>query len=185
MHSNLNENKFYAGIGSRETPPHIRKLMIRIATVLKQKGFVCRTGYAIGADQAFYTGASPEVVVYNPKEIIVPNGGLSLDCTKFGNWYVALEIAAMFHRFWDDLKPFPKLLIARNTYQILGDDLNSPCKFIICWTPDGATSKTSRGTGGTGQAIRIASHLDIPVYNLADEACMSYIQLFLNGVVEL
>lgn len=179
------QNKFYAGIGSRETPEHIRQFMTTLAIHLREQGFVCRTGYAIGADQAFYKGAAPDVIVYNPKEIIVPNGGLSLDCTKFGNWHIALEIAASFHGGWKDLSPFAKLLIARNTYQILGDDLNTPSKFVVCWTRDGATSKTSRNTGGTGQAIRIATHLGIPVYNIANRSCLSYVKSFMNGVVDL
>jgi hypothetical protein len=187
LHSIIAEprNKFYAGIGSRETPVHIQTFMTEVAQHLKMLGYTCRTGYAIGADRAFYRGATPECIVYNPENIIVPSGGISLECPKFGNWHVALEIAESFHGGWKDLSPFAKLLIARNTYQILGDDLNTPSDFIICWTRDASTGKTSRNTGGTGQAIRIAHHLGIPIYNLADTGCMSYVKSFMKGVVEL
>ena len=34
-------------------------------------------------------------------------------------------------------------------------------KFVICWTKNG------KGTGGTGQAIRIAKGFGIPVFDLA------------------
>lgn len=64
------------------------------------------------------------------------------------------------------LKGYVLHLMARNGYQVLGKDFNSPSDFLICYTEDGATKETSRGTGGTGQAIRIAVKNNIPVWNL-------------------
>lgn len=177
--------RFYAGIGSRETPVKIQRAMTNIAQHLSDHNFICRTGYAKGADQSFYIGAAPNCVVYNPKEIVVPNGGISLDCTKFGNWHIALEIAEQYHGGWNHLGSFAKLLIARNTYQILGDDLNTPSEFVVCWTPDGATGKTTRNTGGTGQAIRIAHALNIPVYNLAILTHRNFFNSIINGIIEI
>ena len=49
---------------------------------------------------------------------------------------------------------------ARNCYQVLGKDLQSPSNFVLCWTPGGAV------TGGTGQALRIAIDRGIPVFNM-------------------
>jgi hypothetical protein len=59
--------------------------------------------------------------------------------------------------------------MARNSHQILGVGLNDPVAFVICWTPDGAEHERECGpkTGGTGQAIRLASRRGIPVVNLA------------------
>jgi hypothetical protein len=42
---------------------------------------------------------------------------------------------------------------------VLGHDLRSPSRFVVCWTADG------RATGGTGQAIRIAEAYAVPVFN--------------------
>lgn len=50
-------------------------------------------------------------------------------------------------------------LQARNSYQILGLDLNTPSNFVICWTKNG------KGSGGTGQAIRIARAYNIPIFD--------------------
>ena len=47
--------------------------------------------------------------------------------------------------------------MARNGYQVLGADLQTPTDFIICYTKDG------KGEGGTGQALRIAKDYDIQV----------------------
>jgi O-acetyl-ADP-ribose deacetylase (regulator of RNase III) len=46
--------------------------------------------------------------------------------------------------------------------QVLGARLDTPARFVIAWTSDG------QDTGGTGQAIRIADSLGIPVLNLHD-----------------
>ena len=48
-------------------------------------------------------------------------------------------------------------------YQVLGEDLQTPTSFIVCWTKDGKAS------GGTGQALRVAKKYDIPVFNLYNE----------------
>jgi hypothetical protein len=37
----------------------------------------------------------------------------------------------------------------------------------LCWTPDGSLDGQGRRVGGTGQALRIAHHHGIPVFNLA------------------
>ena len=55
--------------------------------------------------------------------------------------------------------------MGRNGYQVLGYDLKTPSKFLICWTKDG------KETGGTAQAMRIAKDYKIPVYNLFFEEC--------------
>lgn len=62
-------------------------------------------------------------------------------------------------------------------YQILGRDLSDPVDFVVCWTPDGCESEKerSRASGGTGQAIALASRLGIPVFNLARDAALQRI----------
>jgi hypothetical protein len=60
-------------------------------------------------------------------------------------------------------------MMIRNYFQIFGHEGAERSSFVICWTPDGAngtTILTSHESGGTGQAIRIASKYNIPVYNL-------------------
>lgn len=39
-------NKYYAGIGSRKTPPDICQLMTQIAEELSQGGYILRSGHA-------------------------------------------------------------------------------------------------------------------------------------------
>ena len=74
----------------------------------------------------------------------------------------AFEIAERFHPAWDDLSPGAKRLMARNSHQILGPKLkpSEASLFVLCWTSRGAK------VGGTAQAIRMAEHYQIPVFNL-------------------
>jgi hypothetical protein len=66
-------------------------------------------------------------------------------------------IARLLHPNGKNLSPDALELHARNTYQILGTDLNTPVQFVVCWTEGGL------GGGGTGQALRLAKMLNIHI----------------------
>lgn len=140
--------------------------MTAIATVLQDR-FILRSGGADGADSAFERG-----VTNGRKEIYLPwrkfNKNLSPLHTVGED---ALSMAGMYHPVWKRLTRPAQLLHARNCYQVLGADLKSPARFVLCWTPDGCESFAERtvNTGGTGMAITIASYNDIPVINMFNE----------------
>ena len=140
---------YYAGIGSRRTPTDYLRLMTRIAQRLSELKFILRSGGAEGADQAFEAGAKYKEI-YTTANVEAR----------------ALVMAEEYHPAWDRLGNYAKLLHARNCYQVLGKDLQTPAKFVICWTADGTERTTTISTGGTGQAIRIAVANNIPVFNL-------------------
>jgi hypothetical protein len=89
-------------------------------------------------------------------------------------------MAAAHHPAWERLSPGPRALHARNCHQILGRDLNDPVSFVVCWTPDGATTNPGPSTGGTGQALRIAAAHGISVFNLARPEDLERIQKFIS-----
>lgn len=163
---------YYAGIGSRETPEDVMGQMTKVAAFLCRKGYWLRSGGAEGADVAFENG-----VFNDNKQIFLPwprfnnNGSKFIEPTE-----AAIKIAKKYHPKWDVLTKRGKLLISRNTHQVLGPDCNNKSEFIICWTKDGLAS------GGTGQAIRIAKDLLIPVYNMGNSQDKVALSLFLNGI---
>jgi hypothetical protein len=144
--------RIYTGVGSRKTPAAVLTLMRQIAEKLSSMGYVLRSGRAQGADRAFESGAGARKQIFfahhaNPE---------------------AMAIAAKFHGAWHRCPEFARQLHGRNAFQVLGADLKTPAEFVICWTPDGATSHDQRSieTGGTGTAISIADFYGVPVYNL-------------------
>ena len=154
---------FYAGIGSRETPSNILKLMTTIGVKLAPT-HTLRSGGAGGADSAFEMGVDS---VRGPKQIFIPWSGFAGRMPQRGVVFAgvgpnAMELAERFHPAWYRCSPGARKLHARNGYQVLGPRLDEPVDFVICWTP------LARGSGGTGQAIRIARSRGIPIHDLAD-----------------
>lgn len=178
-------NKIYAGIGSRTTSLEIQSLMGDIAIILAKNDFILRSGGADGADSAFEIGCNH---ANGNKEIYLPWKGFNDNQSELvGVCDKALELASKYHPAWK--APLPRsvrALLARNGYQVLGVDLNTPADFVICYTNDGASSHTERtkNTGGTGQAISIADAYKIPIFNLGKangyEALKQHLQLFYN-----
>lgn len=152
--------KFYAGIGSRETPERVLNQMNAIAILLQQEGWTLRSGGAAGADTAFELGAGVH------KEIFYARDADD----------AAIELAAKYHPAWHRCSPTAKKLLARNGYQILGRDLKTPSQFVVCWTKDGGAS------GGTGQAIRVAEAYGIPVFNLQRASADGKLHSFLTSL---
>lgn len=168
--------RYYTGVGSRTTPPDVLLKIQLLAELLETKGLVLRSGGALGADSAFSSG------VTNPsnKNIFIPWNGFNglrdipqskrgwgkgnLNPTKrevhSGVTQVALDLAATVHSNWENLSKPSQCLHARNCYEVLGLDLNTPSEFLVCWTDKGAR------VGGTRTAIVLAERWSVPVYNL-------------------
>lgn len=134
---------YYTGVGARKTPPHVLKVMTKLAARLSDLGLTLRSGGAQGADTAFEHGAIAKDI-YTAK-----------DTTE-----QAMEIASQYHPAWHRCSDYAKRLHARNVFQVIGADLATPSKFLICWTEGGKT------VGGTATAIRIADAYSVPVFNL-------------------
>lgn len=165
--------KFYAGIGSRETPALALEGMTLLAADLEQRGYVLRSGGADGADTAFEFG----VVDKANKRIYLPWAGFNgcKDGIVCGHSPALRELAARYHPTYNLLNPGVKSLHARNVAQVLGyapEQFRS--EFVVCWTKDGL------GKGGTGQAIRVAKAFGVPVFDLAIPGAVLQLQAHLE-----
>ena len=146
------QNLTYAGIGSRDTPESILKALFSIGAYMAFHGWILHSGGAKGADQAFQDGCES---VKGPMRIFRPHQAMVSS--------EAYEIAAKFHPAWDRCSQYARLLHARNSYQVLGLDLKTPVRMVICYTKNGARQ------GGTGQALRIAKHYGVPIFDLGTD----------------
>lgn len=152
--------KFYAGIGSRKTPEDKLGEMREMGGFLLKQGYTLRSGGALGADKAFEEGVDKEYK-RNPelrKEVLEKEIFTARDWIP--QW--AYEEAERFHPAWYRLTAYAKKLHARNSMILYGLDGKTPVDFIVCWTPEGKIS------GGTGQALRIASVRRIKIFNMFD-----------------
>lgn len=169
----MTQTLFYAGIGSRRTPPEVLARMRRLARRLAQLGFVLRSGAADGADAAFEAGCDE---VQGAKSIWLPWKGFNGHSTDHSCYPTPAHeaVAAQVHPVWARLGQGPRKLHSRNVGQCLGEDLATPVAFVLAWTPDGCESEATRtrDTGGTGMAIAIASRHGIPVINLRNPNAM-------------
>lgn len=152
---------YYAGIGSRQTPQEVLNVFYRISQYLAKEGWVLRSGGADGADSWFEAGCDKE---NGKKEIYLPwrnfNGNTSpLYYDSYQIQQQTFEIASKFHPAWDHCSDSTKKMHARNVHQMLGKKLDEPTDLVICWTPNGS------GSGGTGEALRIAKHYNIKIFD--------------------
>lgn len=165
-------------VGSRKTPLETLSLMTLIAYKFAIWGYGFRSGGAGGADTASEQGirkAIAEGVSEHLCEIFYAK-----DATP-----EAIEIASRFHRGWHKItKEYVKKLHGRNSFQVLGRGLDNPSIGLICWTPDGCTCHRDRSilTGGTGTAISIADHYEVPVANLHNPAVFQQWRKWANDI---
>ncbi len=152
----MKQFKYYAGIGSRQTPPDIQHKMTEIAHRLDSMGYYLRSGGAQGADTAFELGA-------NKKQIFLPWDGFNGRRENGKDYIVPPYNEALVELFHPNpllLSKAGRKLMSRNSYQVLGPTLDNPVDFVLCWTRDGKSG------GGTGQALRLAKAYNIPIFNM-------------------
>jgi hypothetical protein len=153
--------------------------MKRISHRLSELNYTLLSGGADGADSKFQEGHFGKIELYLPWpnfRHIKDHSVIYLPTEE------AYQIAESVHPVWQYLPNSQKHLMARNSHQILGKDLRSPVDFVVCWTPDGCESHSTRTskTGGTGQAISLASINNIPVFNLFNSDALTRLADFVN-----
>jgi len=170
--------KFYTGVGSRETPEKYLNIMTELAYYLEMQGWTLRSGGSWGADEAFQKGVTDYSNIFLPRQNWRKGDGIVgtyiSDRELISN---AMYIITKYnlHEDWDHLlnsKGDGALttvsLHTRNVFQVLGPNLKNPSKFLVCYTKDGATTtdETTRSTGGTRTAIRLAAAFNVNIFNL-------------------
>jgi hypothetical protein len=159
--------KYIAVIGSRDIPNEYYDKLADIVRVL-QRRYIIRSGGANGSDHVV-----TEYVAAHRRQIYIPWDGFNglydssqtgvINAQKLTSKNLSYELAEKYHPYWHNLKDGAKRLMARNSHQVMGMDMETPVDFIVCYT------KSGKATGGTGQAIRIAEKMNIPVYNIKNE----------------
>jgi len=157
----------YAGIGSRQTPPEILAQMTEVARELSAT-YTLNTGVTFGgkkegADKAFDDGATK-------KNLFSPENQGSRSREQ--------AIAKEIHPNPEALSQGGLRLMARNTNQVFGDNLDTPVDFVLFYAKE---TKGIRPEGGTGQAVQMARMKGIPTINMANPNWRQELDRVLSG----
>jgi len=166
----------YAGIGSRQTPQKVLNKMTEVAVYLDNMGYTLQTGFTFknsqsgqdeeGADKAFSDG-SKNKILFGPSGIrktinkVTTQESYNDSVTQKSN-----AIVKEIHPAPSRLTPGAVKLMARNTNQIFGKNLDSTVDFVLFYAEE--TDNPLRPKGGTGQAVEMARRKGIPTINMAD-----------------
>lgn len=146
----------YTGIGSRQTPQGVQNTMTDIARKLSVYGYTLRSGGAEGADMAFEIGAHKKEI-YLPWKNFNNNPSPHHEVSK-----KAKDLIKTVHPTPEKLTTMTRKLHGRNAYQILGENLTLPSRFVIFWAPE----KNGIVQGETSTAVKLAKNNNIPTYNM-------------------
>ncbi len=186
----------YTLIGSRNTPQDVLNLMTKFAYKAASKGYTTRSGAADGADTCAEEGAlnfikdnnlSPEKAD-SLMEIYLPwkdfNGRKSsnygyktlpiLPCKN-----EAFAIAERIHPAWERCSNGARSLHARNTMQCLGENLDKPSRFILCY---GESEKKGSviPKGGTRSCCKLGEEYLVEIFNLYLEEHLKRVEEWVN-----
>lgn len=166
--------KLIAGIGSRKTPEYMAQTIMSLTQKLlgRYENLWVRSGHAPGADYMFERAARDRCIIYLPFPRFGDRDGLKILTRNVILWNSvpqkiqqrALKSVEEFHPGYAYMrKPGQIRCHARNFFQIMGSQEQlQPVDAVVCW----AEPKGDGVKGGTGQAVRLANHYGIPVFNL-------------------
>lgn len=151
-------------IGSRNISKQEKELAFETGKILADKGFICRSGNANGADKAFQR-AFP----YDQTEVFLPWDGFNEPyigkCFTPSKEMLAFAkdqlVATGVMPWLYNTKHSIQRLHGRNYFQVVGRDniLSNVCVYF-------ADEKNGEPEGGTRTAVMLCRHFGVPTFNL-------------------
>ena len=174
---------FFTGIGSRSTPEALLRFAETLSERLCRLGWGLRSGKAEGADSAFQRGLERCPEEDRRGEIFLPwagfgkTSGLASTWDRLGARPEAEWLARRLHPAWEQCKESVRKLHTRNVYQVLGEDLGTPSKFVLYC----AEERYGVVSGGTATAVNLARALGIPAINISHGDWKDQLLMALSG----
>lgn len=147
--------KYCTGLGTTQVTKTMQDVIERFSRYLSEQGYTIRTDFDKGMNQVFRNN-SDSVELYTFEGDSNKNAD-AFDCpmTDFVKQHLRDSYISL-----DALNRVTKNRVVRCYYELLGQNLDSPSEFLICYDPS---------EGVVNYAHRIAYKLGIKVYNLCDK----------------
>lgn len=151
----------------RDFPSDVKEKLVNLISRLISLGFTVR-----------FNAEDEEIVKKvkafssNKIEDHIPFNGFNDMKSKFcWNSNTTNHIAQQNFGAWAKLPKLVQILMSRNVRMLIGSNNNSPAKFLITWSKDGAFRgpQVSNETGNVGTYIKVAEKLAVPVFNLNNQ----------------
>lgn len=181
---------YFTLVGNRDAPVEAVQRGTHIALKLIEMGFKGRSGGADGMDSCLTRAVSilrqPDNEIYIPKQPFkgLRHGDLGrtvIDASQLANYDEARAIAEQLVPHWHNCDDFSRAAHTRNVYEVLGVDLATPSKFLVCYAK---TNSLGVVVGGTASAVQLALQLQIPVFNFYVEECGEALMTLANACLE-
>jgi hypothetical protein len=157
----------FAGIGTRGATAREIGTIIEVCASLSALGGWCYSGNADGCDIACQTGAGKQSTAWIPwprfNFQVYDAEALCGDVVDAGEGKRGRKYAEEAFPNLASAKQGVQKIMTRNAYQVIGDKSHPRVAFVLCCADPDPVRIVA---GGTGQAVRIATALKIPVFNL-------------------
>lgn len=173
----------YAGIGSRSITEQEELIIQKTAHELSKKEITLYSGNASGSDVNFQLGSDySKCVVFLPWNKFNYNEFNADQCSNFvvGDTESGLKSVQKFHPNPKSLSKGAKALMCRNYHQVVGYMALPQVSFVLCCANYKIVEDTMHVDGGTGQAVRIANSLNIPVFNIRKPNWLNDLKKFVD-----
>lgn len=177
----MNHFPTYAAVGSREAPADICKIIYRLGKILCDKGWHGMSGEAPGCDYFFHAGAKTSkhykhvgFTAIIPWQGFESQGGLRVYARPGNNIITLAQTGWERRAYWIGIGARGTdaglgrggiALHSRNALQVLGENMQTKVRMLICYAKP--VGKTGKVKGGTNTAVVLAIHYKIPIINLA------------------
>jgi len=173
---------YFAGIGSRATPPEYLEILTQASKYIVYSHLLkLRSGHAIGADRACEIGAEGTADIYLPwknygikpykNDLGIDDPGMKVIgktiIPSFKNIDQTIKIAEFMCDLvartpFDEMNRGVQLLMLRNVNQIIGHSFTdiTISKLVLCY---------SNELGGTSYATMLAKYLKVPIVNVLNK----------------
>lgn len=169
-------NKRYVGMGTSTTPTEMHRWLKNAAVWLDSLDYMLCSGHTEKADIVFEDFSMHKEIYLPWKGFNESTSELSLE--SMPNVSKATEIARKFNPNFGALSDREQKQIIMSGFQVLGQSLEEPVDFVLCWTEGGKIE------GNIGQVLRIARYYEIPIFDFGSysstEAAIAAFPVFLT-----